>query len=237
MAIGELAARYRLPASAAAGLVALVGLLERDEHAPTTVRAPRAAVDVHVADSLVALELEETRQARSVVDVGSGAGFPGLPLALALPEAKVVLLEANGRKAAFLERAVAAAEAGNARVVNARAEEWQDGMGSCDLVVVRALASPSVVAEYAAPLLSVGGVLVAWRGERDREGELAGAEAAAELGLEVAPPHRVEPYRGVEHRYLHMMRKAGETPARFPRRAGIAVKRPLGAQAARPRRV
>ena len=224
--------RYDLPAGSAAPLYALIALLARDEHAPTAVRDPLKAVDVHLADSLVALELDEVRHARRIADVGSGSGFPGLPLAIALPQAWLALVESNARRASFLEGAAATTGLSEIEVVNARVEEWEDGLGACDLVVVRALAPLAVVVEYAAPLLGLGGTLVAWRGRRDVEAERAGARAASEVGLEVVPPRRVAPYPGAEHRYLHLMSKVRETPARFPRRAGMALKRPLGRERA-----
>jgi 16S rRNA (guanine527-N7)-methyltransferase len=228
-AVDRLVGRYALPASAAPALLALTALLARDEHAPTAVRDPASAVDVHLADSLVALELEEVRRARTIADVGAGAGFPGLPLAIALPQSRLALVESHARSASFLERAVAAAHLDGVHVVNSRVEEWAEGAGAYDLVVVRALAPLTVVAEYAAPLLQVGGSLVAWRGRRDLEAESAAARAAAELGLEPLEPRPVSPYSRADHRYLHLMSKVRETPARFPRRAGMAVKRPLGA--------
>ena len=93
-------------------------------------------------------------------------------------------MESNGRKCAFLARTVEACAIANAAVVNARAEEWQAGLGRCDVVMARALAPLAVVAEYAAPLLRLGGTLVVWRGRRDPVDEVAGARAAALLGLE-----------------------------------------------------
>jgi 16S rRNA (guanine527-N7)-methyltransferase len=226
----ELAERYGLPNASASALLVLIELLASDEHAPTGVRDPFAAVDVHLADSLVALELDEVRRARTIADVGSGAGFPGLPLAVALPDARLALVESNSRRASFLEHAVAVTNLAGVQVINSRVEEWAEGLGAHDLVVVRALAPLSVVAEYAAPLLMTGGSLVAWRGRRDLEGELAAALAAVELGLEPAEPRRVAPYDGAEHRYLHVMSKVRETPGKFPRRPGMALKRPLGAK-------
>lgn len=229
-AIERLVRRYGLPAGSASALLALTDLLARDEHAPSGVRNPRAAVDVHLADSLVALELLEVRRARAIVDVGSGAGFPGLPLAIALPGARFALVESNRRRASFLERAVGATGLSAVKVVNARVEEWGDGVGASDLVVVRALASLPVVVEYAAPLLAVGGSLVVWRGRRDLEAERAADRAGAEVGLEARERRRVVPYARAEHRYLHLMSKVSETPTRFPRRPGVALKRPLGVE-------
>src|SRR5437588_213070 len=88
------------------------------------------------------------------------------------------------------------------------------------------LADALVGVEYAAPLLRVGGTLVAWRGRRDREAEAAAVRAAERLGLEVGEVRRVRPFPGAEHRHLHLMLKVIETPRGFPRRPGIAAKRP-----------
>jgi 16S rRNA (guanine527-N7)-methyltransferase len=230
--IEELASRYHLPGTAAAQLEALLSYVVADAHAPTTVRDPERIVDDHLADSLVALELEPVRRATAVSDLGAGAGFPGLPLAIALPAALVRLVESNGRKCEFIARAADACGLGNADVVHARAEAWPEGIGSSDLVTARALGSPDVVAEYAAPLLHRGGSLVIWRGRRDREAEAAAERAAAQLGLHVQEPSRVTPYPGTEHRYLHVMSKVRDTPPGFPRRPGMARKRPLGRAAA-----
>jgi 16S rRNA (guanine527-N7)-methyltransferase len=209
-------------------LQALAELLIHDKRAPTTVRDPLRVVDDHLADSLVALDLEEVGAAKTIADLGAGAGLPGLPLAIAMPAAKVSLVESNRRKCAFLARAVAKTDAANAVIVNARAESWEEARGLIDVVTARALAPLAVVAEYAAPLLRLGGVLVAWRGRRDLDAEDQAAAAAAQLGLEVHPPRRVEPFRGAQHRHLHLMLKVMDTPDRFPRRPGVALKRPLG---------
>ena len=137
-------------------------------------------------------------------------------------------LKATAASATFLRRACVECDVPNAEVIEARAEEWTDGAQRCDLVVVRALAPLAVVAEYAAPLLSVGGALVAWRGRRDEGDEASAERAAQELGLEPRAPISVTPYPGALHRHLHVMVKTGPTPPRFPRRPGMARKRPLG---------
>lgn len=192
------------------------------------MREPLKVVDDHLADSLVALELEPVRAARWVADLGSGAGVPGLPLAIALPETSVSLVESAARKCEFLTRAIAACGVENARAVQARAESWPDGLESCDLVTARALGPLEVVVEYAAPLLVLGGALVAWRGRRDADAEAAAARAAVEVGLEPTEIRPVKPFPGAQHRYLHLMSKVTSTPRGFPRRPGMAVKRPLG---------
>jgi 16S rRNA (guanine527-N7)-methyltransferase len=231
--ISALAQRYGLPDAATAQLEALVDRVASDPAAPTTVTDRDGIIRDHVADSLVALELPAVRQARAIADLGSGAGFPGLPLAIALPAAQVSLVEGNGRKCAFMASAIEACGVRNATPAHARAESWPDGIGACDLVTARALAPLAVVAEYAAPLLAPDGALVAWRGRRDRDDEVTGARAAAELGLDPREPIHVEPYPGALHRHLHVLVKVGPTPARFPRRPGMARKRPLGASSDR----
>lgn len=202
---------------------------EPDPH--TTVSAFDAALDVHVADSLSGLAIADLVSARRIADLGAGAGFPGLVLAVALPRAQVDLVEATGRKAAVIERLARAARVDNARAVVARAEEWAapglDGRESYDAVTARAVGSLAVLAEYAAPLLRAEGVLVAWKGARDPEEEHAGALAADMLGLRAEDVRRVVPFPGAEHRHLHVLRKIAPTPERFPRRAGMARKRPL----------
>lgn len=226
--LAELAERFGLPEEAPARLERLLDLVATDPLAPTAVRDPGTAIDAHVADALVALELEAVRAARRIADLGSGAGFPGLVLAAALPWAKVALVESNRRKCAFLERAVAAmALDGAAVVVCERAEAWSAGIGAHDLVTARALASLNVLVEYAAPLLVEGGVLVAWKGRRDGREEADGSAAAAETGLAAAGIHPVNPWEGAEHLNLHVYSKVASTPNRFPRRPGMASKRPL----------
>ncbi|MDX6669284.1 MAG: rRNA (guanine527-N7)-methyltransferase [Solirubrobacteraceae bacterium] len=227
--VDRLVARHGLDDSAAARLDALLELLARDPGAPSSIREPHAALDAHLADSLVALELESVRSARAIADLGSGAGFPGLPLAVALPDARVWLVESTGHKCDYLARALRASATRNAAVACTRVEAWEDGSGACDLVVARALAPLAVIAEYAAPLLTPDGTLVAWKGRRDRADERRAAAAAAALGLAPTEVARVHPFPAARDRYLHLYSKVSPTPERFPRRAGAARKRPLGA--------
>jgi 16S rRNA (guanine527-N7)-methyltransferase len=222
------AIRQELSAGQLEQLGLLLRALQADEHAPTAVRDPERAAKVHVNDSLTALELEPVRCARRIADIGSGAGFPGIALAVALPTAEIVLIESQRRRCEFLQRVCAHAGIGNARVICTRAEEWREGLNGNDAVVARALGPVPVVLEYAAPLLRVGGSLVDWRGALGRLEEAAAARAAAELGLRRVDVRRVEPFAGARQHHLHVYLKLRETPARFPRRTGMARKRPLG---------
>lgn len=206
----------------------VLGGLAKDEHAPTTVRDPGEAVDVHLADSLTALDFVPFRSAAHIADLGSGSGFPGLALAVALPRAEVALVESQRRKCDFLERACARSEIENAQVVCSRAEGWSEGLGRNDVVVARALAAQPVVLEYAAPLLRIGGVLVDWRGRRESAQEAQAFCVAEQLGMRLLEIRHTKPYEGARDHHLHVFEKVAETPSRFPRRAGVARKRPLG---------
>jgi 16S rRNA (guanine527-N7)-methyltransferase len=227
--LAHLAERFGLPPAAPAQLERLLDVVATDPLAPTTVRAPAAAVDAHVADALVALDLEPVRFARRIADLGSGAGFPGLVLAAAAPEAEVSLVESVRRKCAFLERAIVAMGLDNVTVVCERAEAWTAGLAAQDIVTARALASLNVLVEYAAPLLRDGGTLVAWKGRRNEREEADAVAAAMQTGLAPVEIRSVEPWSGAEHLHLHLYSKVRQAPNHFPRRPGMASKRPLRA--------
>ncbi len=159
-------------------------------------------------DSLRAVELIGGHEG-PVVDVGSGGGAPGIPIAHALPDREVVLLEAERRKCDFLERWAPP----NARVVWGRVEEQETDWAG--VAVAKALAPPPVAAEWCLPLVRSGGIAVLWVGESLEPDRVA--RVAERLAAEPAesPPG------------LLVLRKLGPTPPGFPRRTGVARKRPL----------
>ena len=223
----------RLPDDARARLARVIDLLADDPTAPSAVRDPDDAWRTHVADSLTGLEVAELRAATSIADVGAGAGFPGLVLAVALPGASVDLIESVGRKCDFMRRALAESGIRGARVVCERAESWaaappDGGGGTYGVVTARAVGRLATLAELASPLLRTGGVLVAWKGRRDSGEEDELARAAAALAMDPERILAVGELAGSRHRHLHVIRKAGPTPERLPRRPGMAKKRPLG---------
>jgi 16S rRNA (guanine527-N7)-methyltransferase len=176
----------------------------------TAIRDPDEARAMLLEDALRAVDFVR-RFAGPIVDVGSGGGSPGIPLAAALPEREVTLLESNKRKASFLERA--AAEFSNVRVVRGRAEE--QATDSFAVATAKALAKPPVAAEWALPLVRPGGAAILWVGETaDLEAleRVAGQLGAAAPELEAG---------------LVVLRKVEPTPPGFPRRPGVARKRPL----------
>ena len=185
---------------------------------------------VHVADSLSGLEVGELAAADRVADVGAGAGFPGLALAVALPGAEVDLIESVSRKCAFMNRAIEAAGIANATVLDIRSEDHAAGAGreAYDVVTARAVGRLSTLAELASPLLKPDGVLIAWKGKRDEEEEEQLANAAEALAMSPESILDVGNRAGSRHRHLHVIRKSGPTPANLPRNPGIAKKRPKG---------
>jgi 16S rRNA (guanine527-N7)-methyltransferase len=184
------------------GLLATPGL--------TSIRDPAEARRVHLEDSLAAAPFVE-RFPGAVVDVGSGGGSPGIPLAAALPAREVTLLEASRRKCDFL--VCAAADFPNAHVVRGRAEDAD--LEEFGIAVAKALAPPPVAIEWCLPLVATGGAAILFVGPS--ADVTAVAHAAAHLG-------GGEPE--VESGLL-IVRKLAPTPPGFPRRPGVARKRPL----------
>lgn len=225
----RLAARYDLDERTTRQLERLADSLSADR-APTAVHEPDEVLARHLADSLVGLELAEVRSSRNAADLGSGPGLPGLALAACLPNTQFRLVESQQSRCAYIAATAADMGMANARVVCARAEEWTEGIGENDLVVARALAAQAVVMEYAAPLLALDGYLVEWRGRRDPEEEAQAERATTALGLTRLEIRHVTPFSGALDRHLHVFRKSAPTPDRFPRRAGLASRRPLGAE-------
>lgn len=213
-----------------ATLTRVLELLERERASVSSVTEPERAWRVHVADSLTGLEVPGLAQAGRIADIGSGAGFPGLVLAVALPDAKVDLMESVRRKCEFIRRAIEAAGIANANVINARSEELASGerRDSYDAVTARAVGRLSTLAELASPLLEEGGILVAWKGKRDQDEEQQLDRAAEQLAMQPEQILDVGDRAGSKHRHLHVLRKAGHTPADLPRRPGMAKKRPRG---------
>jgi 16S rRNA (guanine527-N7)-methyltransferase len=166
---------------------------------------------VHLDESLTALETVQ-RFDGPIVDVGSGGGAPGIPLAQALPEREVTLLEATRRKCDFLERWTG--ELPNLRVVCGRAEEQP--LETWGIAVAKALAPPPVAAEWCLPLVAPGGAAVLYVGPTAQAGRVA--QVAELLAAELEPDSPPG---------LLVLRKLGSTPAGFPRRPGVARKRPL----------
>jgi 16S rRNA (guanine527-N7)-methyltransferase len=216
----------RVPPDAAMAIAEVLREMLEEPQNLSSVRDIDTAVSVHAVDSLSGLVVPEVRNARSLVDLGSGGGFPGLALAAALPDTVVTLVESERAKAEWLARA--ARRFPNVRVVADRSETVaRDEREAYPLVTARALGSLPVVMELAAPLLEHGGSLVAWRGRHDATQAEAARVAGRALGLAHTRDTDVTPIPDVS-RHFSVWTKTAPTPDRYPRRPGMAAKRPLG---------
>ncbi len=184
----------------------------------------------HSLDSLSAVPYITGCRGASMLDIGSGAGFPGIVLHAAAPGMKTVLIESSRKKCEFLEEARLSLALENVSVLNTRAESAAQNI-SCrerfDVVVCRAVAKMAVIAEYALPFLREGGVFLAYKGPGAQKELIMGHAALTKLGGEVEGCFEsVLPGIG-EKRTLIMVRKTSSTPAGYPRREGIPEKRPI----------
>ena len=195
----------------------------------TAISDPREIVLKHFADSLSVVPHID-RDAQSLIDVGTGAGFPGVPLAIALPSLRVTLLDAVNKRVGFLNSVVEELRLGGVRAIHARAEDaahTDEHREAYDLAVSRAVAALPVLTEYALPFVRPGGRFIAMKGPNVR-GELDSAAGALSLlSGEAAPPISVEiPHSDITHS-LVIVSKLSHTPPRFPRKASQIAKRPI----------
>lgn len=197
----------------------------------TAITDPEALEIKHFLDSLTCLLAMGSRPVGRAIDVGTGAGFPGIPLKIAQPQIRLTLVEATGKKAEFCRHIVALLELDGVEVVHARAEEIAhrpEHRETYDWALARAVAGLPVLVEYLLPFLRLGGKAIAQKGETG-PAEAQAAEGA--LKLVGGRIHQVIPLElpgVVETRYLVVMEKAARTPADYPRRPGIPAKKPLG---------
>ena len=199
----------------------------------TAITDPIEIVRKHFLDSLALLACCGFQSGDSIIDVGSGAGLPGLPIALARPDVQVTLLEATRKKCDFLRHIVARLGVGNVSIVNARAEDAARDPAHRErhaVAVARAVAEMATLAEYLLPFVRIGGWIVA-----QKSGEIEAEVGRAEQAILALGGHvrRVAPLRlpGIEAaRYAVIVDKVAATPDKYPRRAGMPEKRPIGSR-------
>jgi 16S rRNA (guanine527-N7)-methyltransferase len=196
----------------------------------TAITERDAVIVKHFLDSLsVGLALQQIAPTARLIDIGSGAGFPGLPLKIAFPDLRVTLLEATGKKVQFLSHVIAQLNLRDATAIHARAEDlarFPAHREQYDVAVARAVSSLATLLEYALPFVRVGGVFVAQKGAEVEE-EIRSATRALEMlsgNVREIVPVRLP---GLEPRHLVVVEKTAATPARYPRRAGAPERKPL----------
>jgi len=198
----------------------------------TAVTEEAEMIDKHYVDSLIALSVPGLiPRTGTLIDVGTGAGFPGLPLALACPELRVTLMDAQKKRLNFLQAVIDDLQVRNVTLVHARAEDaaqFPQHREKYDVAVARAVASLSVLSEYLLPFVRVGGKAVCWKGPALAEELQQGRRAAHLLGGRVEEPVNVTILgRDWQHMLLPVS-KTAKTARQYPRKAGTPSKSPLG---------
>lgn len=206
-------------------------LLEWNERLSlTSITEPERIAVEHYLDSIAPLAFNLIGEGMAVVDVGTGAGFPGLPLAIMAPHASFTLVDATRKKVAYLQTVCSELGLTNVEVVWARAEElakdkaFREGF---DVAVARALGALDIVWECTLPFVKVGGLSIAYKGARVDEELEIGRQTAPLVGGELKAVHKFKLPTTEINRALVVAEKTSSTPSRFPRRPGIPEKRPL----------
>jgi 16S rRNA (guanine527-N7)-methyltransferase len=196
----------------------------------TAITDPESIEMRHFLDSLSVVLAGLVLSGQRVIDVGTGAGFPGLPLRLVYPAIDLTLMEATTKKTKFLEHIAALLNLNNVHILNARAEEAGQEVAhreKFDVVLARAVAQLPVLGEYMLPLCKVGGRCIALKGETAAAETQRAENALRILGGQLEKIIPVELPKVVETHYLVVIQKTAATPPQYPRRAGIPAKRPL----------
>ncbi|OGO10618.1 MAG: hypothetical protein A2Y93_15350 [Chloroflexi bacterium RBG_13_68_17] len=197
----------------------------------TAITEPAEIESKHFLDSLSCLLAMRERLGDRVIDVGTGAGFPGLPLKIVCPQLHMTLVEATGKKLDFCRHIMQALSLERVELVHGRAEEIghrPEHRQSYDWALARAVAAMPVLVEYLLPLLRLGGRAVAQKGESGPAEAHAAEGALRVLGGRMHQVIRVELPGVAELRFLVVIEKTAATPPEYPRRAGLPAKRPLG---------
>ncbi len=199
----------------------------------TRITIPEDFWEKHLWDSLsgiVGLERDFLAQKLQVIDIGTGAGFPGIPLAIAFPHWQITLLDSTRKKINFVNDLITKLKLNNATGIVARAEDLGRIPGdrqAYDLALVRAVSKASVCAEYSLPLVKVGGLAVLYRGHWSKSDTVSLKSAVARLGckIELIYPWETPISQGVRH--CIYIRKHSPTSKKFPREVGVPEKQPL----------
>jgi 16S rRNA (guanine527-N7)-methyltransferase len=196
----------------------------------TAIREKEGIRTKHFLDSLSCLVAMEGRSFSRLIDIGTGAGFPGIPLKIALPHLQLTLVESVGKKVGFCQHVVQALNLDKTEVLQVRAEELAQDPNyreKFDWAVGRAVANMSTLLEYLLPFVRLGGAILAQKGTSGPVETQSSQNAAQLLGGRLRILHKLELPGVVEERYLVVFDKVARTPLHYPRRIGIPSKTPL----------
>lgn len=207
------------------------GVIEWNEKVNlTAITDPQEFVVKHFIDSVLCVGFDEYKAAKKVIDVGTGAGFPGVPLAILSQDKEFTLMDSLNKRLKIIDELSAGIGLANVQTVHARAEELARNKAhreKYDICVSRAVANLTTLSEYCLPFIKVGGYLLAYKGP-DAEAELADAKKAISiLGGQVEKMEKAQlDDFGLDHRII-FIKKVKNTPAKYPRKAGTPSKEPL----------
>lgn len=227
--IGELKTRYG--AEKTLRMCAYMNaVLMMNEHINLTAVTDKCEfIEKHIVDSLTCFDIPEFAAAQSIVDLGTGAGFPGIPLAIAAPEKQFVLVDSLAKRLAVIDEIASELGIYNVKTLHIRAEDMgqmKEYREKFDLCVSRAVASLDILSEWTLPLVIKGGSFIAYKGQK-AEGEADGARAA--IGLLGGRIDRIEnvrlPGSGIAGHSMVIITKKSNTPKKYPRKPGAAKKR------------
>jgi 16S rRNA (guanine527-N7)-methyltransferase len=201
----------------------------------TRITEPQEFWEKHLWDSLRGIALEQQfisalNEGASVIDIGTGAGFPGIPVAIAAPNCQVTLLDSTRKKITFIDKILTELALDNAKTLVARVEEIgqeKQHRQSYDIALIRAVGSASACAEYSLPLLKRGGLAVIYRGNWTQEEAAALKNAVSQLGGKVEAIAQFTTPLTQSIRHCLYLRKIATTPANFPRAVGVPTQNPL----------
>ena len=209
----------------------MLGILDWNEKVNlTTITDPQEFVVKHFIDSIICTDYPEYEDAGKIIDVGTGAGFPGVPLAIVSPEKEFILMDSLNKRLKIIDELCREAGIANVTTIHARAEELAKNKAhreQYDLCVSRAVANMAVLAEYCLPFIKLGGFLLAYKGPDAENEVIDAAHALSLLGghVEEIRDGNLKEF-GIDHKIV-VIKKVKNTPSKFPRKAGTPAKEPL----------
>lgn len=196
----------------------------------TAIKDPDEFIKKHYVDSVLCANYDEIAGAKTVIDVGTGAGFPGIPLALIFPEKHFLLIDSLDKRIKIIKEICQAIEIRNVEAVHGRAEELafqQKYRQQFDLCVSRAVAKLPVLAEYCLPFVKIGGFFLSYKGPDTEDERFQAKKALKALGGELIEERKANLEGFDLNHTLLVMKKTQNTPAKYPRKSGIPSKKPL----------